>query len=114
MMENFNVNWMEVIFGLAWVIITLVLVPYVKSVTTQAQREMAFKIIKGLVEAAEQLFKTGQITDRKAFVMYQASTHPHIKLTKDEIKVQLEAAVHELNQLDQRDIIKINTKEVTR
>ncbi|MGL5676856.1 MAG: hypothetical protein ACRDDX_10615 [Cellulosilyticaceae bacterium] len=110
-MENFNVDWMEVVFSLAWVIITLVLVPYIKSVTTEHQRETAFKIIKELVEAAEQLFRSGQITDRKSFVIYQASIHPKLKLEDNDVKIKLEAAVRELNQQDKREEIKKNKKD---
>ena len=58
------------VMALAAVVITLYLVPWIKSKTTKEQRESINALVKIAVQAAEQIFAgAGRGEEKKAYVM---------------------------------------------
>lgn len=85
------------IIGLLGTIITYVLVPYLKSKTTETQRENIYFLVTLAVQAAEQIyFKPGQGEKKKEYVINYLSSRG-IKLTVEDLNIFIEAAVKELN-----------------
>lgn len=95
------INWTEVIvalIGLMGAILTAVIVPLVRSKTTEKQRDNINTVITAAVWAAEQVLKrddpTGEI--RKQYVV-DYLLGKGIKLDLVDLDVMIEAAVKELN-----------------
>lgn len=78
-------------------IITYLLVPYLKSKTTEKQRNNIYTLVMLAVQAAEQIyFKPGQGKDKKTYVVNYLSSKG-VKLTVEDLDLFIEAAVKELN-----------------
>ena len=85
------------VISLLGAIITVVVVPYFKSKTTSTQRENIYTIVRLAVSAAEQIYsKPGQGQDKKEYVVNYLSSKG-IKLTVEDLNVMIEAAVLEIN-----------------
>lgn len=95
-----NINLTEIIvalIGLLGLIITGVLVPYIRSKTTAKQRDNIYTVVSLAVQAAEQIFfKPGEGEKKKQFVIDYLSSRG-IKLTLEDLNIMIEAAVKELN-----------------
>lgn len=79
-------------------IITYIVVPYVKSKTTEQQQSNIVFWIKTAVNAAEQVFAdSGMGTQKKEYVM-EFIQNMGISLTEDELDALIEAAVLEINK----------------
>lgn len=89
------------VISLLGTIITVVLVPYLKSKTTEKQRDNIYTIVSLAVSAAEQIyFKPGEGEKKKEFVINYLSSKG-IKLTIEDLNIFIEAAVKELNLIQQ-------------
>lgn len=85
------------IISLLGTIVTVVLVPYIKSKTTEKQRDNIYTIVTLAVSAAEQIyFKPGEGKKKKEYVVNYLSSKG-IKLTVEDLNVFIESAVKELN-----------------
>ena len=85
------------VISLLGTIITVVLVPYLKSKITEKQRDNIYTIVSLAVSAAEQIyFKPGEGEKKKEFVINYLSSKG-IKLTIEDLNIFIEAAVKELN-----------------
>lgn len=85
------------IISLLGTIVTVVLVPYIKSKTTAEQRENMYTLVMLAVQAAEQIFnKPGSGRQKKEYVINYLYSRG-IKLTVEDIDLLIEAAVKELN-----------------
>lgn len=85
------------VISLLGTIITVVLVPYLKSKTTEKQRDNIYTIVTLAVSAAEQIyFKPGEGEKKKEYVINYLSSKG-IKLTVEDLNIFIEAAVLELN-----------------
>ena len=85
------------VISLLGTIITVVLVPYLKSKTTEKQRDNIYTIVTLAVQAAEQIyFKPGEGEKKKEYVVNYLSSKG-IKLTIEDLNLFIEAAVLELN-----------------
>lgn len=87
----------EAVFALVGVVITAVVIPYIRSRTTAQQRAELNAWVRIAVSAAEQMYKgSGRGEEKKAFVLEWLNKHG---VTVDEAKLDtlIEAAVHELN-----------------
>lgn len=95
-----NINLTEIIvalIGLLGLIITGVLVPFIRSKTTSEQRDNIYAVVFLAVQAAEQIFfKPGEGEKKKQFVIDYLSSRG-IKLTIEDLNIMIEAAVKELN-----------------
>lgn len=98
------INWTDVIvalIGLMGAALTVVIVPLVKSKTTEKQRENIYTIVKAAVWAAEQILKredpTGGI--RKQYVL-DYLLGKGVKIDIEDLDVMIEAAVKELNIME--------------
>ena len=80
------------------VLITVYLIPWIKSQTTEKQREEINAWVKIAVQAAEQLYKgSGQGEQKKQYVLeYLASKG--FTIDADSIDKMIEAAVLEINK----------------
>ena len=88
----------EAVVALIGVIITCIVIPYVRSKTTAQQREELNAWIKIAVAAAEQLYQgSGRGEEKKEYVLNWLEEHG---LTVDEEKIDalIEAAVYELTK----------------
>lgn len=79
------------------VVITIYVIPWIKSRTTTAQRENIQEWVKIGCSAAEQLYNSGQIQNRKAYVL-QFLAQKKLKVNTDELDKLIEAAVLEINK----------------
>lgn len=78
-------------------IITYVLVPYLRSKTTEKQRSNIYTLVMLAVQAAEQIYiKQGEGQKKKEYVIGYLSSKG-IKLTIEDLDMMIEAAVKELN-----------------
>ena len=88
----------EAVAALIGVIVTCVLIPFIKSKTTASQQAEINAWVKIAVSAAEQIFKgSGRGEEKKAYVIQWLREHG---ITVDEAKLDalIESAVYELNQ----------------
>lgn len=88
----------EAVFALVAVVITAVVIPYIKSKTTAQQQDEINQWVRIAVAAAEQIYRgTGQGAEKKEYVL--AWLHSH-GITVDESKLDalIEAAVHALKE----------------
>lgn len=91
------INIILALITLLSTIITYLLVPYLKSKTTERQRNNIYTLVMLAVQAAEQIyFKPGQGKDKKIYVVDYLSSKG-IKLTVEDLDLFIEAAVKELN-----------------
>ena len=85
------------LIGLLGTIVTYVLVPYIKSKTTEKQRDNIYNLILIAVRAAEQIYNnSGQGKLKKEYVITYLNSRG-IKLTIEDLDLFIEAAVLELN-----------------
>lgn len=85
------------LFALAAAIATAFLIPWIKSKTTEAQRDNIIALVKIAVAAAEQLCNAGKVGDKKQYVIdYLASKN--LKIDANELDKLIEAAVLEINK----------------
>lgn len=93
----FNItNIVETVFALIAVIITAIVIPYIRSKTTAQQQAEINAWVKIAVSAAEQIYVgSGRGEEKKAYVL--AWLHEH-GVTVDESKLDalIEAAVYDL------------------
>lgn len=85
------------LIAVAAVLVTVYLIPWLKSRTTATQREEINAWVKIGCAAAEQLYNSGQINNRKAYVL-QFLAQKKLKVNMDELDKMIEAAVLEINK----------------
>lgn len=86
---------LEVLLLLATTIITYVLIPYIKSKTTEKQQEDIKEWVRIAVTAAEQIYNgTGRGTEKKQYVIDWLSKN-NIKVDSDKLDALIEAAVYD-------------------
>lgn len=79
------------------VLITVYLIPWIKSQTTEKQRKEVEARVKIACAAAEQLYHTDMIQDRKQYVV-EFLAKKNLKINPDELDKMIEAAVLEINK----------------
>lgn len=88
----------EAVAALIGVIVTCVLIPFIKSKTTASQQAEINAWVKIAVSAAEQIFNgSGRGEEKKAYVIAWLKEHG-VKVDETELDALIEAAVYELNQ----------------
>ena len=88
----------ETAFVLIGVIVSCVLIPYIKSKTTAEQQQEINAWVKIAVAAAEQIFTgSGRGEEKKAYVV-QWLKDRGVAVDTERIDAMIEAAVYELNQ----------------
>jgi len=89
----------QVVLTLIGVIITAVIVPWIKSKTNEQQQEEIKQWVKIAVAAAEQIFKgQGRGEEKKKWVLEFLAKY-NLKVDMDAIDAMIESAVWELNNL---------------
>ena len=92
----------KVITPILGAIITYILVPWIKQITTREQRENIYFWVKVAVAAAEQIYKEkGQGKLKKEYVV-DFLVSKGINITIQELDVLIEAAVKELNMAQEK------------
>lgn len=87
----------EAVFALVGVVITAVVIPYIRSRTTAQQRAELNAWVRIAVSAAEQIKKgSGRGSEKKAYVLEWLSAHG-VTVDEDKLDALIEAAVYELN-----------------
>ena len=87
----------KAVFMLVAVVITTIVIPYIKSKTTVAQQQQINAWVKIAVSAAEQIYVgTGLGADKKAHVVNFLKSKG-VTLDMASIDAMIEAAVYELN-----------------
>ena len=90
----------EAILGLVAVVITGVIIPYIKKKTTTEQQKEIVAWVKIAVAAAEQIYSgIGRGPEKKQYVLSWLDAH-NIILDEDKIDALIESAVYELNSTD--------------
>lgn len=88
----------EAVVALIGVVITCIVIPYIRSKTTAQQREELNAWIKIAVAAAEQLYQgSGRGEEKKQYVLEWLEDH-NITVDEDRIDALIEAAVYELTK----------------
>lgn len=88
----------EAVVALIGVIITCIVIPYVRSKTTAQQREELNAWIKIAVAAAEQIYQgAGRGEEKKQYVLDWLEDH-NVTVDEDRIDALIEAAVYELTK----------------
>ena len=92
----------KVIIPLLGAIITYILIPYVRAKTTKEQRDNVYFWVRVAVGAAEQVYKEkGQGRLKKEYVI-EFLTSQGINITLQELDILIEAAVKELNLIQDK------------
>lgn len=87
----------EAVFALIGVVITVIVIPYIKSKTTTAEQQEINAWVKIAVAAAEQIYKgSGRGDEKKQYVLNWLKEHG-ITVDEGAIDALIEAAVYELN-----------------
>lgn len=88
----------EAVVALIGVVITCIVIPYVRSKTTAQQREELNAWIKIAVAAAEQIYQgAGRGEEKKQYVLDWLEDH-NVTVDEDRIDALIEAAVYELTK----------------
>lgn len=104
----------EAVIALAGVVVSCVLIPYIKSKTTAEQQKEINAWVKIAVSAAEQIYVgSGRGEEKKAYVIKWLREHG---VTVDEAKLDalIEAAVYELTNGEGLIIVEGATEETTK
>jgi hypothetical protein len=104
----------EAVIALAGVVVSCVLIPYIKSKTTAEQQKEINAWVKIAVSAAEQIYVgSGRGEEKKAYVIKWLREHG---ITVDEAKLDalIEAAVYELTNGEGLIIVEGATEETTK
>lgn len=87
----------EALAALIAVVITAVVIPYIRSKTTSQQQQEINAWVKIAVSAAEQIYKgSGRGEEKKNYVLAWLEEH-NIILEEDRVDAMIEAAVYQLN-----------------
>jgi len=90
-------NIIEAVFALIAIVITAIVIPYIKSKTTVNQQQQINEWVKIAVAAAEQIYVgTGLGVDKKTHVLNFLKSKG-VTLDVESIDAMIEAAVYELN-----------------
>lgn len=104
----------EAVIALAGVVVSCVLIPYIKSKTTTEQQKEINAWVKIAVSAAEQIYVgSGRGEEKKAYVIQWLRDHG---ITVDESKLDalIESAVYELTNGEGLIIVEGATEETTK
>lgn len=104
----------EAVIALAGVVVSCVLIPYIKSKTTTEQQKEINAWVKIAVSAAEQIYVgSGRGEEKKAYVIQWLRDHG---ITVDESKLNalIESAVYELTNGEGLIIVEGATEETTK
>ena len=82
-------------------VITYILVPYIRTKTTQGQRDNLLFWVSVAVSAAEQIFAGSGLGDQKKQYALDFLIGKGIKISAEQLDTLIEAAVFEVNQLSQ-------------
>ena len=89
---------LKAIVTLAVTVVTVIVIPWIRSRTTATQRAELAAWVKIAVEAAEQIYNgSGRGEEKKAYVLEWLENHG-ITADLDELDAVIEAAVLELNR----------------
>ena len=87
----------EAVIGLVAVVITSIIIPYIKKKTTTEQQKQIVAWVKIAVTAAEQIYVgTGRGPEKKLYVIEWLADR-NIAVDMDQIDALIESAVYELN-----------------
>lgn len=89
------------VIALLGAVITYILIPYIKSRTSAAQRGDILFWVSVAVNAAEQVFNASGMGDQKKQYVLDFLTEKGIKVSAEQLDILIEAAVFEINQLSQ-------------
>lgn len=104
----------EAVIALAGVVVSCVLIPYIKSKTTTEQQKEINAWVKIAVSAAEQIYVgSGRGEEKKAYVINWLREHG---ITVDEAKLDalIEAAVYELTNGEGLIIVEEKVEELSK
>lgn len=104
----------EAVIALAGIVVSCVLIPYIKSKTTTEQQKEINAWVKIAVSAAEQIYVgSGRGEEKKAYVIQWLRDHG---ITVDESKLDalIESAVYELTNGEGLIIVEGATEETTK
>ena len=93
------VNITKCVIVLLGTIITYIVVPYIKSKTTEKQRDNIYFWVQVAVNAAEQIYaEKGMGVVKKKYVV-EYLRNKNINISEEDLNILIEAAVRELNLL---------------
>lgn len=100
-MESLTFQITSILISLVGVLVSYLLIPYIKSKTTEKQREDIYFWVKVAVNAAQQIYKEkGQGRFKKEYVFNFLVDDMGFKISMDELNILIESAVLELKKLE--------------
>ena len=88
------------VIALLGAVITYILVPYIRTKTTQGQRDTLLFWVSVAVSAAEQIFAGSGFGGQKKEYVVKFLDGKGIKISAEQLDALIEAAVFELNSLN--------------
>lgn len=98
-MESLTFQIASILISLIGVLVTYLLIPYIKSKTTEKQREDIMFWVKVAVNAAEQIYKEKGNGKLKKEYVVKFLNDIGIKISEFELDVLIESAVLELDKI---------------
>lgn len=98
-MNNMIIEVGTILISLIGVLVTYLLIPYIKSKTTEKQREDIMFWVKVAVNAAEQIYKEKGNGKLKKEYVVKFLNDIGIKISEFELDVLIESAVLELDKI---------------
>lgn len=87
-----------ILITLLGAVMTYLVVPYIKSKTSQEQQEQIRVWVDIAVQAAEQIMNTPGMGENKKLYVLSFLNNKGIHLTDDQLNMLIEAAVYEMNK----------------
>lgn len=100
-MDNGIVEIGTAIIALLGAVITYIVVPYIKSKTTEQQQKNLAFWVKAAISAAEQIYADPKMGEQKKTYVLEFIQKLGIVISEEELDTLIEAAVLELNKIKQ-------------
>lgn len=98
-----DINWTDIILAIISLIGTVlmaVLVPYIRTKTTEVQRDKIQNLVSIAVQAAEQIFNLPKMGEQKKDYVMDYIQSKGYNISREDLNVYIEAAVNELNSFN--------------
>lgn len=101
-LKDSGINWVQVIVGIASIVLTGVIVPLIKSKLDTEKLKKAQTIVSVAVKAAEQIFEHGD-NDKKYDYVVSVLEKAGIKLNKNIVEALIESTVQAMKDFTKED-----------
>ena len=105
-MNEVTFDILKLVVSIATAVVTLYLIPYLKSQTTTKQQEEVAKIVEIAVKAAEQTLASGTVKKNEVITFVtQWLTERGIKITDEQLDKLIESAVYSMKNSSSERVV---------